>query len=66
MDAGVLIGAAATVALGGIFPWINFYLVTMACGMLRVPFALFAIAGLVGTISRYGLLAWFAASLAGG
>ena len=23
MDAGVLIGAAATVALGGIFPWIN-------------------------------------------
>jgi len=43
-----------------------FYLVTMACGMLRVPFALFAIAGLAGTISRYGLLAWFASALAGG
>jgi membrane protein YqaA with SNARE-associated domain len=147
MDAGVLIGAAATVALGGIFPWINgevvvagaalltpqsglpvlvlacaaaqmsakavlyavtrwvperlpararqfatrveafrerrgllvlavfsgsaaaippFYLVTLACGMLRVPFALFAIAGLAGTISRYGALAWFAAAIAAG
>ncbi len=147
MDAGLLIGAAATVALGGIFPWINgevviagaalltpqsglpalvlacaaaqmsakavlygvirwvpermpararrlasrieayrtrrgllvlavfsgsaialppFYLVTMACGMLRVPFALFAIAGFAGTISRYGLLAWFAAALSAG
>ena len=43
-----------------------FYLVTLACGMLRVPFALFAIAGLAGTISRYGLLAWFAAALAAG
>ena len=43
-----------------------FYLVTLACGMLRVPFALFAIAGLAGTISRYGFLAWFAAVLAAG
>jgi membrane protein YqaA with SNARE-associated domain len=147
MDAGVLIGAAATVALGGIFPWINgevviagaalltpqsglpalvlacataqmsakavlyavtrwapermparargfatrvetfrerrgllvlavfsgsaialppFYLVTLACGMLRVPFALFLIAGLAGTISRYGVLAWFAAAIGAG
>ena len=141
MDASLLIGAAVTVALGGILPWINgevvvagaalltpqsglpvlvlscsaaqmsakavlygvirwmpermpararrftsrieayrkrrgllvlavfsgsavalppFYLVTLACGMLRVPFALFAIVGLAGTISRYGFLAWFA------
>ena len=37
-----------------------------ACGMLRVPFALFAIAGLAGTIWRYGFLAWFAAALAAG
>lgn len=37
-----------------------FYLVTLACGVLRVPFVLFAIAGLAGTISRYGFLAWFA------
>ena len=147
MDASVLIGAAATVALGGILPWINgevviagaalltpqsglpvlvlacaaaqmsakavlygvtrwvpermpararklasrveayrerrgllvlavfsgsaialppFYLVTLACGMLRVPFVLFAIAGFAGTISRYGLLAWFAAAVVGG
>ena len=43
-----------------------FYLVTLACGMLRVPFALFAIAGLAGTISRYGLLAWFATAIAAG
>ena len=147
MDAGLLIGAAATVAVGGILPWINgevviagaalltpqgglpalvlacaaaqmsakavlygvirwvpermpararkltsrieayrerrgflvlavfsgsaialppFYLVTLACGMLRVPFALFVIAGLAGTISRYGFVAWFAAVLATG
>ncbi len=147
MDAGLLIGAAATVAAGGILPWINsevvvagaalltpesglpalvlacsaaqmsakailygvirwvpermpararqfvnrvevfrqrrgllvlaifsgsaialppFYLVTLACGMLRVPFALFAIAGLAGTISRYGFLAWFATALTAG
>ena len=147
MDASVLFGAAATVALGGIFPWISgevviagaalltpqsglpalvlacsaaqmsakavlygttrwvpermpararqlisrveafrerrgllvlavfsgsaialppFYLVTLACGMLRVPFALFAVAGLAGTISRYGFLAWFAAAIAAG
>ena len=147
MDTSLLIGAAATVALGGILPWINgevvvagaalltpqsglpvlvlacaaaqmsakavlygvirwvpermpararrfadrvevfrerrgllvlavfsgsavalppFYLVTLACGMLRVPFALFVIAGLAGTISRYGFLAWIAAGLAGG
>jgi membrane protein YqaA with SNARE-associated domain len=43
-----------------------FYLVTLACGMLRVPFALFAIAGLAGTISRYGFLAWFATALTAG
>ncbi len=43
-----------------------FYLVTLACGMLRVPFAVFAIAGLAGTISRYGLLAWFATAIAAG
>ena len=147
MDAGLLIGAAATVAVGGILPWINgevvvagaalltpqsglpvlvsvcaaaqmsakavlygvirwvpermpararrltsrieayrkrrgllvlavfsgsavalppFYLVTLACGMLRVPFALFAIAGLGGTILRYGALAWLAVAVAAG
>ncbi len=43
-----------------------FYLVTLACGMLRVPFALFAIAGLAGTILRYGFLAWFATAVVAG
>ena len=43
-----------------------FYLVTLACGMLRVPFLLFAIAGLAGTISRYGFLAWLATAIAAG
>jgi membrane protein YqaA with SNARE-associated domain len=43
-----------------------FYMVTLACGMLRVPFALFAIAGLAGTISRYGFLAWFATAVVAG
>jgi hypothetical protein len=42
-----------------------FYLVTLAYGMLRVPFVLFAIAGFAGTISRYGVLALLTAALAG-
>lgn len=37
-----------------------FYLITLACGVLRVPFAVFAVAGLAGTTARYGLLAWAA------
>ena len=41
-----------------------FYLVTLACGVLRVPFALFAIAGLGGTVSRYAVLVWAVTSLA--
>lgn len=146
MDLGVLIGASATVAAGGLFPWINseiivtgaalltprrglpalviacaaaqmlgkaflyaivrwlpdrmpakaqkfasrvesfrerrglllvaivsgsmvslppFYLVTMACAMLRVPFALFAIAGLAGTASRYGVISWMTVAITG-
>jgi membrane protein YqaA with SNARE-associated domain len=43
-----------------------YYLVTLACGMLRVPLALFAVAGLAGTISRYAFLAWFAVAVAAG
>ena len=40
-----------------------FYLVTLACGVLRVPFALFAVAGLSGTAMRYGFLVWAATAL---
>lgn len=146
MDLGILLGAVATVALGGIFPWINgevvvagaalltpsgglpalvlgcasaqmsakaavygltrwmpermpakarglvarveayrgrrgllvlavlsgsgvslppFYLVTIACGALRVPFPLFVAVGLAGTASRYAVLVWVAARVAG-
>ncbi len=43
-----------------------FYLVTLACGVLRVPFLLFAVAGLGGTVSRYGLLVWLAAAVRAG
>jgi len=37
-----------------------FYLITLACGVLRVPLAVFALAGIAGTVARYGLLAWAA------
>jgi len=40
-----------------------FYLVTLACGVLRVPFVLFAVAGMAGTAARYGLLVWATAAL---
>jgi membrane protein YqaA with SNARE-associated domain len=34
-----------------------FYIVTLACGLLRVPFLLFLIAGIAGTALRYGFVA---------
>lgn len=40
-----------------------FYLVTLACGVLRMPFALFAVAGAAGTTIRYGLLVWAALAI---
>lgn len=49
--------AAFTGALVAVPP---FYLVTLACGLLRVPLALFVVAGVAGTTIRYGLLAWAA------
>jgi membrane protein YqaA with SNARE-associated domain len=60
-DRGPLIGGAVfTGALATIPP---FYLVTLACGVLRVPLALFAAAGFAGTAARYGLILKAAASL---
>lgn len=54
---GLLAVAVFSGALVAVPP---FYLVTLACGVLRVPFAVFAVAGLLGTSVRYGLLAWAA------
>jgi membrane protein YqaA with SNARE-associated domain len=59
----LLIAAILSGSLVAIPP---FYLVTIACGTLRVPFGVFAAAGLGGTISRYGLLAWAATALTAG
>ena len=42
------------------------YLVTLAAGMVRMPFAAFASAGVVGTAIRYGALAWGVATLSAG
>jgi len=56
-----LMGAAVfTGALVSVPP---FYLVTLACGVLRIPLALFALAGTAGTVVRYGALAWAGAAL---
>lgn len=46
----LLVLASATVSLP------PFYLVTLAAGMVRVPFAVFAGVGLAGTTLRYGIL----------
>ncbi|MGE0159774.1 MAG: hypothetical protein AB7T31_10215 [Gemmatimonadales bacterium] len=40
-----------------------FYLVTIACGATRLPFALYAVLGLVGTTTRYAVLAWLSITL---
>lgn len=43
-----------------------FYLVTLACGLLRVPFPAFLLAGLCGVLARYSLLVWAACSVGAG
>jgi membrane protein YqaA with SNARE-associated domain len=42
-----------------------FYLITIACGAIRMPFALFALLGLLGTTARYAFLAWLSITLNG-
>lgn len=54
----VLLGSAVSVP--------PFYLVTLASGLVRVPFAVFWIAGFVGTGARYSVLVWAACSLGAG
>jgi len=55
MTSAVLTGSAVAVP--------PFYLVTLASGLARLPFALFAAAGLLGCVLRYGALAWGAGAL---
>ena len=57
---------ALTVVLSSLVGLPPFYLVTLACGTLRVPFALFGIGGFTGTAIRYGALAWGAEIVTGG
>lgn len=40
-----------------------FYIVTLACGLLRVPFLLFLVAGIAGTALRYCVVAWAALAI---
>ena len=42
-----------------------FYLVTIACGMMRAPFVPYVLLGLVGTTTRYAFLAWLSLTLNG-
>jgi membrane protein YqaA with SNARE-associated domain len=42
-----------------------FYLVTIACGTMRLPFALYALLGLLGTTGRYAFLAWLSIAVNG-
>ena len=50
----------AAVFLGSSLSLPPFYLVTLASGLVRVPFLLFAFAGALGTTVRYGGLVWLA------
>ena len=56
-------GATLTGAASGLPP---FYLVTLAAGAARLSFFVFVLAGLVGSLLRYSLVAWGADTLGGG
>lgn len=60
---GMLVGA---VFLGSAVSLPPFYLVTLASGLLRVPFALFFAVGLCGTAVRYSVLVSTACALGAG
>lgn len=51
---------AAAVFFGSAVSVPPFYLVTLASGVLKVPFLVFALAGLGGTAVRYGVIVWVA------
>ena len=42
-----------------------FYLVTIACGVMRVPFVPYVLLGLVGTTTRYAFLVWLSFTVHG-
>jgi membrane protein YqaA with SNARE-associated domain len=54
---------AAAVFFGSSVSLPPFYLVTLASGLVRVPFAVFALAGLSGTAVRYACLVWLARAI---
>lgn len=54
---------AVLVVSGALVAVPPFYLVTIASGVLRIPFVLFALLGLAGTSVRYGVLAWLSSTL---
>ncbi|MEJ2541668.1 MAG: hypothetical protein P8188_17170 [Gemmatimonadota bacterium] len=54
---------AAAVLTGSAVALPPFYLITLASGLARLPFALFTAAGLLGCLLRYGVLAWGAGML---
>ena len=54
---------AATIFTGALVGLPPFYIVTLACGVLRVPFALYALAGVTGTILRYTIVVRAAVAL---
>jgi len=60
---GLLVGA---VFFGSAVSVPPFYLVTLASGLLRVPFVVFWTAGFAGTGARYSVLVWAACSLGAG
>ena len=56
-------GATFTGAASGLPPG---YLTTLAAGAARLPVAFFLLAGLLGYLVRYGVVAWGAGALGGG
>ncbi|UCC24359.1 MAG: hypothetical protein JSU98_11550 [Gemmatimonadales bacterium] len=59
----VLAGAVFSGASAGLPP---FYVVTLAAGLARLPLLLFLVAGLLGSLVRYGTLMWGAGALGWG
>lgn len=59
----ILTGAVLSGSVAGLPP---FYLVTLASGLARLPLVLFAGAGLLGSLIRYGAVVWGAGQLGWG
>lgn len=57
-------GASAVVLTSACVGLPPFYLVSLAAGALRVPSAIFVIAGTAGIVARYAVIVWGAARFA--